>query len=934
MRTKPVCMWVRVPPANTTARSTRRPTSVSTRRCRPSSIPSRPAGPADGLFPGGLNTFRFAIAPPLIAPVAPIFPDLTVEKAVTFANGALSPAVRGLLPGQEAPAGSVRQCIQRPCPTSIDFLEPGMFVVNYRNEPVGLRVYDPNKPGPDAVAGKDCGPTQVDRTGCGAQANDQAGDLAYALSSNVVRAIPELNRMPVQGEVAGAIANGFAAQSIRDATTGPFPVAPTNIATTAFPPHINAFGFEPKDPYTPMLRTYSGDRVRIKAQAGGDEEEHSVSVHGMKWLKTGSGFGRGPNSGWVNQSAGGISEQFSFASPVFMDFSQTPGTGDYLYMMDAMQDGFWNGDWGIMRNYNTLRPDLFALPNNQRPVQPFNRIAFQQGDRAVCPLGAPRKNFDITAVSANLALPLVPGVTITPTGQQVLQAATPGNPAFPVTGIATLHAGGALTGTGTLVYNARTSTVKGTAQHITVDERGPLHDPTGLLYVLTSDLNATTGQLNAGVPVEPLVLRVNAGDCVQVTLRNRLPAVAPDLPNYNDLRHAVKRDRNKVEGATTFSNNLIRPSSEVGFHTQLMEYDVTRSDGTNVGINPVQTVAPGGAPKTYTFYAGDLRLAELPQIGAAGRFNLDAVLATAVEFGPVNALPADRVKQPQKGLFGQVVVQPRGATNTAVAGTRMASDVNAPALAQQVTLLGVNTLPATTAQNYRDFALVWQKMMNYRYASGNAVQNQSEEGPGLPENPPHTILNAANYGAEPTFFRFGISPLSAAGNADCAGGPLGRFTVPFTGPATQATCFGAVLNAGDLFSNTLTGGADPETPIFQAAPGQQFRIGLTHPNSSNRGTTFTLHGHVWPRDPYLALQRNAAGFPTNANIANVGSVVIGNNPMQMYFGAQESIIGSAHYVIKPTTGAGGGDAVTGDYLFRDTAAAGMDGGAWGMLRVQ
>ncbi len=626
------------------------------------------AGPANNQFPGGLNTFRFAIAPPLIVPVAPIFPDLTVEKAVIFANGALSPAVRDLLPGQEAPAGFVRQCIQRPCPTSIDFLEPGMFVVNYRNEPVGLRVYDPNKAGPDAPINadgtlKDCSPLNPDRTGCGAQADGQAGDLAYALSSNVVRAIPELNRMPVKGDVA---------TTVRDAQSGPFPVALTNIATTAFPPHINVAGFEQKDPYTPMLRTYSGDRVRIKAQAGGDEEEHSVSVHGMKWLKTGSGFGRGPNSGWVNQSAGGISEQFSFASPVLMDFSQRPGTADYLYMMDAMQDGFWNGDWGIMRNYNTLRPDLFALPNNVRPVQPFNRFAFQAGDRAVCPLGAPLKPFDITAVSANLALPLVPGVTITPTGQQVLRAGTPNDQAVPNLPLTALHAGGPLTGTGTLVYNARTSTVKGTAQHITVDETGPLHDPTGLLYVLTRDLNATTGQLNANVPVEPLVLRVNAGDCVQVTLRNRLPAVAPDLPNYNDLRHAVKRDRTKVEGATTFSNNLIRPSSEVGFHTQLMEYDVTRSDGTNVGINPVQTVAPDGPAKTYTFYAGDLRLAELPQIGAADRFNLDAVLATAVEFGPVNALPADRVKQPQKGLFGQVVVQPRGATNTfPVAGTRM-----------------------------------------------------------------------------------------------------------------------------------------------------------------------------------------------------------------------------------------------------------------------
>jgi hypothetical protein len=400
------------------------------------------------------------------------------------------------------------------------------------------------------------------------------------------------------------------------------------------------------------------------------------------------------------------------------------------------------------------------------------------------------------------------------------------------------------------------------------------------------------------------------------------------------MRHAVKRERLHPEGSTVFGENHVRPSSEVGFHTQMLEYDVTRSDGTNVGINPVQTVAPGGAAKTYTFYAGDLRLAELPQIGNTAQFNLDTVLPTAVEFGPVNALPADRVKQPQKGLLGSMIVQPRGATFAYTdPNSRMEADVTAPALARRAgsNILGIEERPATTAQTYRSFNLNWQKMLNYRYASGNAVQNESEEGPGLPENPPHTILNAANYGAEPTFFRFGISPLSAAGNAGCAPQLI---TAPFAGPASQLTCFGAVVNAGSIFSNTLTGNADPKVPVFNARPGQQFRVELTAGNSSNRATTFTLHGHVWPRDPFLSAQRNAAGFPNNANVGNVGSVIIGSNPMEMAFGAQESIIGSAHYVIKPYNGAGGADAVPGDYLMRDTAAAGFGGGAWGILRVQ
>ena len=41
------------------------------------------------------------------------------------------------------------------------------------------------------------------------------------------------------------------------------------------------------------------------------------------------------------------------------------------------------------------------------------------------------------------------------------------------------------------------------------------------MYVRTEDLNAQ-GKLNAGVPVEPLILRANAGDCIEVNLTNKL----------------------------------------------------------------------------------------------------------------------------------------------------------------------------------------------------------------------------------------------------------------------------------------------------------------------------------------------------------------------------------------------------------------------------
>ena len=82
--------------------------------------------------------------------------------------------------------------------------------------------------------------------------------------------------------------------------------------------------------------------------------------------------------------------------------------------------------------------------------------------------------------------------------------------------------------------------------------------------------------------VEPLVLRANAGDCISITLENRLPMVMPDLTQTAVMQGIVKRDRNSGLGVTTFSNNLMRPSSHVGLHAQLLAYDITKSDGASL----------------------------------------------------------------------------------------------------------------------------------------------------------------------------------------------------------------------------------------------------------------------------------------------------------------------------------------------------------------
>src|SRR5262249_24598316 len=122
-------------------------------------------------------------------------------------------------------------------------------------------------------------------------------------------------------------------------------------------------------------------------------------------------------------------------------------------------------------------------------------------------------------------------------------------------------------------------------------------DWNALIYVLDSDLDAN-GKLKANVPREPLVLRAAAGDCISVELTNKLKPVGTEM-NVGDFAQAPWN-----ENATApFTPFTLMTSHDVGIHAQLVAYDITQSDGFNIGTNQVETVPPGGH-HTYTWYAG------------------------------------------------------------------------------------------------------------------------------------------------------------------------------------------------------------------------------------------------------------------------------------------------------------------------------------------
>jgi hypothetical protein len=328
---------------------------------------------------------------------------------------------------------------------------------------------------------------------------------------------------------------------------------------------------------------------------------------------------------------------------------------------------------------------------------------------------------------------------------------------------------------GKLVYNSRTN------------QGGALNDPTAILYVRSSDLTKS-GTLAAGVPIEPLVLRANAGDCITVDLYNKMTAPPSDLAGFNTLPMIVNN----------FNANDVAPSPMVGLHPQLVAYDVTRSDGMNVGLQNGETQGTtGGGAMTYKWYAGDL------SIDAS-----NSLVATPVEFGAINLSPSDPIKHSNKGAIASLIIEPQGSTWVEDTGTRASA-----------------TVTKADGTTFREFVVQVQNDVNLRYADNTAVPNVA--GAEDPEDSGH---KAINYRTEPFWKRMGYVP-----DTDLT---VTR-TLDFTNSLTNAQV-----------------GGDPQTPVFTAKAGTPTIFRFLHPGGHNRNNVMQIHGHVWEEEPYVDSSRS------------------------------------------------------------------------------
>lgn len=680
-------------------------------------------------------------------------------------------------PPTQPPASTLEHCCAWPQIVSEGF-QLGTYSLNYRNEPIPFRVWDP-------VVGK--------------QAAGDQGDLSSAFRS-INRADACLIQQPAFPATLGMFAKPkltCTGTPTADPRKYPAPLQPANDA-----------GVQATDPFTPLLRAYQNDKVQVRILVGSHLATHDFSVPGMRWLYEPSD----KNSGFRNDQVMGISEHFEY----LLTMPPSKGTGgvtDYPYLADGSDLGMQHGIWGLLRSYDGTagkQPALPFLPSNPSGTAGASAVT-------ACPAGAPKRTYTVHAITAD-QLPF--------------------------------HK---------LLYNTRFN----------------LYNNNALVYVLDQDL---AGMKSGAVPVQPLVLRANAGDCMEVTLINDFtPSAAVFQPANSVGAFGVLGPINHTIFNTKglFSYNIqTTTSSQAGLSPQLVTADVTNNLGMNAGVNALQTACAKGTTctqnqVTYEWYAGALYD---PWTGEAGS---GAFHPHPVEFGAANLSASDPSQQPFQGLFGALVIEP--------AGSKWILDANSTVSAT------VKPDSGAPFDAFREFVAI---------TSDNVGQDITVNKALVPFN----YESAVDYGAEPWVLRLGNNPALKArafNNFDLSCGLSDKLVTTF--PAGQVP---ATQPVGEF-----------ETPVFVASAGSPVRLRVLSPAGGSNDQIFEVHGHNWQEEPYTA-----------------DSTKLGFNPLSSAQGSRMGHGSRNHFdILIPS--AGGANKIAGDYLYRTHAALAFRGGLFGTFRV-
>ena len=647
------------------------------------------------------------------------------------------------------------------------------------------------------------------------------------------------------------------------------------------------------DPYTPVMYGNPGDNVRIRLIQGSQEEQHSFTLHGNKWLKE----LYEPDSGYYNAQAIGISEKFEFNLTGGLPQIIGPyETADYMYMSASTGD-LWNGMWGILRTTkNRLRntrtlADVAMLAADENPKLQTVAVGAANGEAQAYP------PFNLIDLPEEAGLEVLDPDKERDSIQDSYEVDETGKPVKQRTvehvmadregmirvdkdlvlqyeaaqwfGIKPIKTDSCPKGAPVRLYRVSAIDAKNhiAGKRLVYNDRYKIYDPDAIIFAQDAHL----GGLKAGTrKPEPLILRARAGECIQVILTNRLPSsTLPKSPIW--AHHSAITSR--------FNVNQVRMSNHVSLHPQLVNYDVNVDDGANVGLNAVQTVPPGGT-RTYRWFAGEFKSSPFGTSFPWSR-------RTPMEFGIVNLRNmADVVNHGMHGAIGALIIEPTDASWTADPGTEAQAYVS-------------YTRADGRPETFREFVALFQDDLGLHsddstfwdtdgLESGTALRNTS----GIDDSQ-DTGQKGFNYRTEPLWARLGVPPQ--------------------TSPEAIND-----FDLRDILNSNPHG--DPATPVFQAKVGDPLRWRFGHPSGHSRQHAISMHGAEWRRNPWLAGSQ---------------SRVMGPNATSPIISTQGGASVMQSYTMIPEYGAGGASSVKGDYMYRDHASfLWSGGGLWGVYRVQ
>lgn len=915
----------------------------------------------------------------------------------------------------------------KPKPEGISTEDPGTRLLNYRNEPIPLRIGEEDE---DSLEYQQ----KVDnKTGEPTAKGDMANVFSSLLHSSPTLPAAAQRLKKLQHLVPHEIIDPLKLSGLIDQQVD---------STQKFNALLKQN--EPwrldGDPSTPVLGAYAGDRLNIQLIQGAQEEQHVFSMNGLKWLAE----PKSPNSGYMNGQPIGISEHFEME----VKLPNTNMLTDYWFGSPSVEN-YWDGMWGLVRSFGgkrvflpgeNIQPEMAKLSerlNYEKPKPGTTKSELKTKDiiknLAILPKNLTKKTDDLPDLheitKTGLAIDFDSNVFNKNLLAKYSSNKTARNKVISYLNEKSQSKDLSLEKKhfdyffdtqiwNKLVcpfneYNKSNKKVKHVVAVLAEDiinnpdvgvndrtfhaysNKFNIYDPQSIVFMeLDPDwvnqqqnqaekifigivnalnqkdlddtawktiadgyaaqtykgkdnmipalaiINKLKSDYDNGKKIEPLVLRANAGDCIQVVLHNLLPEHFNDGPSNNPKAFNSWSYNLMPPIVSGFNFNQVKMSSTVNLIPQMVAYDVKEMGGGNIGanleFNTLGYTEPLPSPKgiagcrkitsefktdfstcdnnstDYIWYAGDRKEIDQKTFKQLSQAEQDATCPiktkigkgrdkgylchTPMEFGAVSLRSfGDVIKQSSHGAIGALVIEPKNSKpEFPDSSSRTTADIK----------------DKTGKTLFREFVVLLQDDLS--------LQQNKQPMPNhrMADDAEDTGQKGLNYHTEPLWARNGVGTSGADFNT------LNKldYTNTLSSKANNPGCKNNTNNPGG--TSKLNCG-DPETPLFSATAGEPVRFRVVHPAGHSRQHAFVLHGHNWDYQPWI--DNSTRLFDRTDSVAD------DVKPKTARIGAIGGMGPGRHFNI--LTDAGGKFAVPGDYLFRVQEQFQFQGGMWGIFRV-